>query len=145
MRYRAQLRPSLFIFTGRVTRQQILFSISLFISSSNSPSLNPPRESAASYFVTSRIWTSQLSSGSALCAGLERSQKQLSSSIEENDETRAPAKLHARSSTAIRYLDGGLRLSRAELARRKNREQLAFNYRDAASQKFNQSSRDALK
>lgn len=144
MRYRAQLRPSLFIFTGRVTRQQIVFSISLFISSSNSP-LDPPRESAASYFVTSRIWTSQLSSGSALCAGLERSQKQLSSSIEENDETRAPAKLHARSSTAIRYLDGGLRLSRAELARRKNREQLAFNYRDAASQKFNQSSRDALK
>lgn len=25
MRYRAQLRPSLFIFTGRVTRQQIVF------------------------------------------------------------------------------------------------------------------------
>lgn len=37
MRYRAQLRPSLFIFTGRVTRQQIVFFISLFISSSNSP------------------------------------------------------------------------------------------------------------
>lgn len=142
MRYRAQLRPSLFIFTGRVTRQQIVFFISLFISSSNSPPSIPLANQPL--LISLRRVFERANSARVVHFALAWNGRR-SNSLLRSKRTMRPAKLHARSSTAIRYLDGGLRLSRAELARRKNREQLAFNYRDAASQKFNQSSRDALK